>query len=289
MTNAFLRPDVPVLIHGITGRAGRSHTRNMRAYGTNVVAGVSPREHDVDGIPVFRTTAAACQATGAKAAVAIVPPLAVLDVVREGANAGLEMLVTLAEGVPVHDAVRARQIACAAGLRWIGASTPGLAIPGKTKLGFLPSVSLAPGDLGVMAKSGTLSYEVCHRLVRAGLGQTLWVGVGGDIVKGTRFADVVPFFMADPATRAVVVIGEMGGNEEEDLARALMDYQGSKPVFALIAGSAAREGITMGHAGALIHGDVGTVASKTAALTKAGVQVFARIQDLVSAVVLTKP
>jgi len=283
MTTALIDPDVPILIQGVTGRAGRSHARNMRAYGSRIVAGVSPREDEVDGTPVFRTTREAVDATGARAAVAVVPPLAVLQTVQDSAEAGLGLIVTLAEGVPVYDAIRARRIAQAAGLRWIGASTPGIAIPGRTKLGFIPTVSLAPGDLGVMAKSGTLSYEVCHRLVRAGLGQSLWVGVGGDAVKGTRFAELAPLFEADPATRAMVVIGEIGGDEEEELARTIIERRLQKPVYALIAGSAAREGATMGHAGALIYGDVGTVASKRTALEAAGARVFSRIADLVDA------
>ena len=280
----FLAPDVPVLIQGITGRAGRGHSRNMRAYGTNIVAGVAPREETVDDIPVFRTVSEAVRTTGARAAVAIVPPMAVLPAVLDAIEGGLELIVTLAEGVPVHDAMRAKQAVREAGLRWVGASTPGLAIPGRTKLGFLPSVSLAPGDLGIMAKSGTLSYEVCHRLVRQGLGQSLWIGVGGDAVKGTRFSDVLPFFMADPLTRAIVVIGEIGGDEEEELAAAITGSSCQKPVYALIAGSGAREGVTMGHAGALIHGNSGTVTSKTAALRAAGARVFTRISELVAAI-----
>jgi succinyl-CoA synthetase alpha subunit len=152
------------------------------------------------------------------------------------------------------------------------------------KLGFLPDVSLAPGPLGVMAKSGTLSYEICNRLVQRGLGQSLWVGVGGDAVKGTRFADLVPHFASDPGTRAVVVIGEIGGSEEEELAAALVAQRFAKPVYALIAGKAAREGVTMGHAGALVFGGVGTIESKVDALTHAGARVFTRIQDLVNAV-----
>ncbi|MEJ0048183.1 MAG: succinate--CoA ligase subunit alpha [Rhodospirillales bacterium] len=282
--SAFVTPDVPVLVHGITGRIGRRHTRNMLEYGTNIVAGVAAREDRVEGVPVFRSTAEAVRATGARAAVAIVPALSVLETIIDSIDAGLQLIVTVAEGVPVHDALRARQALRHSATRWIGASTPGLVFPGKSKLGFLPSVSIAPGDLGVMAKSGTLSYEVCHRLVRAGLGQSLWIGVGGDAVKGTRFADMLPYFATDPATRALVVLGEIGGNEEEELATALQATSFAKPVYALIAGSAAREGVTMGHAGALIHGNTGTVASKSAALQAAGAEVFTRIDDLVRAV-----
>jgi succinyl-CoA synthetase alpha subunit len=283
MSEPFLAADAPVIVQGMTGRAGRTHTLAMQAYGTNIVGGVSPRDEDVGGLPVFRSCAEAVAATGAVASVVIVPPLALLAAILEAVEAGIRTIVTITEGMPIHDAVRAKQAATAAGARWIGASTPGLAIPGRMKLGFLPDVSLAPGRLGVIAKSGTLSYEVCHRLVQRGLGQSLWVGVGGDPVKGTRFADLLPHFTADPGTDALVVIGEIGGNEEEELAAAIVAQGFGKPVYALVAGQAAREGVTMGHAGALIHGKAGTVESKTTALRGAGARVFTRIQDLVDA------
>ena len=233
----------------------------MRAYGTRIVGGVSPYSDvdEVDGVAIFRSCAEAVSATGAKASVVMVPPLAVLAAIREAISAGIRLIVTIAEGMPVADAVVALEEVHAAGVRWIGPSTPGLAIPGVLKLGFLPNVSLAPGTLGVMAKSGTLSYEVCHRLVDRGFGQSLWVGVGGDAVKGTRFADILPFMLADPKTRGIVVIGEIGGSEEEELAATMIALRCTKPVFALIAGRTAREGIMMGHAGALILGNVGTV------------------------------
>jgi succinyl-CoA synthetase alpha subunit len=282
----FVSPEAGVLVQGITGRVGRRHALLMRHYGTRIVAGVSPSAHEpqVDGIPLYRSCAEAVHATGARASVIMAPPLAVLPALRDAIAAGIELVVSVAEGVPVADAVMARNEALAAGVRWVGASTPGLAIPGMLKLGFLPDVALAPGPLGIMAKSGTLSYEICHRLVQRGLGQTLWVGVGGDAVKGTRFADLVPHFAADSATRAVVVIGEIGGSEEEELAAALTERRFGKPVYALIAGKAAREGVTMGHAGALVFGDIGTVQAKINALTRAGARVFTRIQDLVDAV-----
>jgi succinyl-CoA synthetase alpha subunit len=280
----FLAADAPVIVQGMTGRAGRTHTLSMRAYGTNIAGGVSPRDEDVGGLPVFRTCAEAVAATGAVASVAIVPPLGLLAAITEAVEAGIGTIVTITEGMPIHDAVRVKQLVAAAGARWIGASTPGIAIPGRMKLGFLPDVSLAPGRLGVMAKSGTLSYEVCHRLVQRGLGQSLWVGVGGDPVKGTRFADMLPFYAADPGTDALVIVGEIGGTEEEELAAAMTAQRFAKPVYALVAGQAAREGVTMGHAGALIHGKMGTVESKTIALHGAGAQVFTRIQELVDAV-----
>ncbi len=282
----FVHPDVKVIIQGMTGRTGRRHSQLMRAYGTRVVGGVSPGGNvdAVDGIPVFKTCADAAAATGATASVAMVPPLAVLAAIQEAIAGGIKLIVTIAEGMPIADAVRAHEAVQAAGVRWVGPSTPGLAIPGRLKLGFLPDVSLAPGPLGVMAKSGTLSYEVCHRLVGRNLGQSLWVGVGGDPVKGTRFADVLPFLLVDPDTKAIVVIGEIGGSEEEEFAAAMRTFNCAKPVYALIAGRVAREGVTMGHAGAMIQGNVGTIASKTDALVGAGARVFTQIRDLVDAV-----
>lgn len=282
----FIAPDASVLVQGITGRTGRRHARLMRAYGTRVVAGVSPGGvgNSVDGVPLFRSCAEAVAATGAQASVAMVPPLEVLGAVEEAVLAGIKFVVTVAEGMPVADAVKALQIVRAAGVRWVGPSTPGVAIPNRVKLGFLPDIALRPGPLGIVAKSGTLSYEVGYRLAARGLGQSLWVGVGGDPVKGTRFADVLPFFAADPGTRGVVIIGEIGGSEEEEFAAAAMASRFGKPIYALIAGHNAREGVTMGHAGALVHGSVGTIESKQEALTRAGAQVFTRIQDLVDSV-----
>src|SRR5262245_59821187 len=282
----FVTPDVATIVQGMTGRTGRRHAQLMRAYGTHIVGGVSVRSDsdEVDGLPVFRTCNEAVAATGATASVAMVPPLSVLDAVRDAVTAGIRLIVTIAEGMPVRDAVAALEIVRTAGARWVGPSTPGLAIPGKLKLGFLPDVSLHPGQLGIMAKSGTLSYEVCHRLVGRGLGQSLWVGVGGDPVKGTRFAAILPFMLTDPHTHGIVVIGEIGGSEEEELAAAMRALRCAKPVYALIAGRTVREGVTMGHAGAMIAGDVGTIASKTEALASAGAQVFTRIRDLVDAV-----
>ncbi len=280
----LLMPDVKVLVQGINGRAGRSHTRLMRAYGTRIVAGVSRSGGSVDGIPVYNTCAEAVAATAALVSVVMVSPFAVADAVEEAVAAGIKLIVTVAEGMPVADAVRTLKRVKAAGARWIGASTPGLAIPGRLKLGFLPDVALAPGRLGVMSKSGTLSYEICYRLVSRGLGQSLWVGVGGDPVKGTRFCELLPVFAADPNTAALVVIGEIGGSEEEELAVAIRSTPCQKPVFAIVAGRTAREGLMMGHAGALVHGTNGSFESKCAALAAAGARVFARIQDLVDAI-----
>ncbi|HEY8418531.1 MAG TPA: succinate--CoA ligase subunit alpha [Limnochordales bacterium] len=276
----------PVIVQGITGRTGRLHANLMRRYGTRVVGGVAARPGvtEVDGFPVFDSCEAAVAATGAWASLVMVPPDRAAGAVLEAVAAGIRLIVSVTEGIPVHDVLRVRRAVKEAGAVWIGPSSPGIAVPGEAKIGFLPDVSLLPGPLGVMSKSGTLSYEVCFRLARRGIGQSVWVGVGGDMVKGTRFADLVPFFAADEATRAVLVIGEIGGNEEEELAAALRRHGFRKPVFALIAGQHAPEGVTMGHAGALVHGRHGTAAAKRAALEEAGVHVFGTIQDAVEAI-----
>jgi succinyl-CoA synthetase alpha subunit len=284
MLDAFVAPDVPVLVQGATGRSGRSQTAQMVAYGTNIVAGVSRRDDPEAKIPLFKTCAEAVRETGARSSVVFVPPLDVLAAMTEAIEAGIELIVTVAEGMPVHDALKAKAATREAGVRWVGASTPGLAIPGKMKMGFLPNVSLSPGGLGVMSKSGTLSYEVCYRLVERGFGQTLWVGVGGDSVKGTRFADLIPYFAADPKTNGIVIVGEIGGSEEEELADALVKAKCGKPVFALLAGRSALEGVTMGHAGALISAHIGTIETKTAALRQAGAEVAPSIKSLMDAV-----
>ncbi|MDE2005360.1 MAG: succinate--CoA ligase subunit alpha [Rhodospirillales bacterium] len=269
----------PVLVQGIGGRMGRTHAALMRAYGTNIVAGIATRATDAD-IPVFPDCAAAIAATGARVSVAFTPPAETLAAALDAFAAGIRLLVTVAEGVPVHDARRIGLAARASGAQWLGASTPGLAVPGAVKLGFLPDISLRPGPIGLMSKSGTLSYEVGWRLARAGLGQSLWIGVGGDPVKGLRFPDLIPVFLADPATRAIVLVGEVGGTEEEDAARAYAAAGATKPLYALIAGREAKEGVAMGHAGALVHGASGTLAEKRRRLEAAGAIVFSSIAEL---------
>lgn len=277
----------PVLIQGMTGRMGRFHTALMREYGTNIVAGVSYRggsAEAVDGIPVFASCVEAAKAHRITATVVMVPPLQVRAAVEDALAAGIRLIVTVAEGVPVHDALAISAKVRRAGALWVGASTPGLCIPGKVKLGFLPNIALKPGPLGVMSKSGTLSYEVCYRLVQAGVGQSAWVGVGGDAVKGVRFADLVEPLSRISGTRGVLLIGEVGGDEEEAFAAHLRTLDLQIPVFALIAGREAKEGVSMGHAGAMILGDKGSLASKKRALESAGVQVFDAIAPLVESV-----
>lgn len=290
MLSEVLFPDTPVLIQGITGRTGRRHASLMRAYGTRVVGGVSPSRAEAgtgdveDGIPIFATCREAVRRTGAVASLQMVPPLNAMAAVEEALDAGVRLIVTTAEGMPAHDALKAARMVRGRGATWIGPSSPGVAIPGRMKIGFLPDVSLTPGPLGVMSKSGTLSYELCHRLGRRGIGQSAWVGVGGDAVKGTRFADLVPFFQADASTKALLVIGEIGGDEEEGLADALARHAFPKPVFVLLAGSTAPEGVTMGHAGAMVYGSKGSVRSKTEALGAVGARVFVTMRELVEGV-----
>jgi len=280
--NPRISRSTPVIMQGITGRAGQSHFRLMRAYGTNIVAGVSPRSAGaaLDGVPLFATCAEAVARTGARTSILFVGAEQLLAAIEEAVAAGVRLVVTPTEGMPIHDALKAKRLTLEAGVTWIGPSTPGMAVPGEAKLGFLPDTTLAPGPLGIMSKSGTLSYESGYRLVQKGIGQSVWIGVGGDPVKGVRFADLVPFYAADAQTEAVLIIGEIGGAEEEEFARAVRAHGLTKPAFALIAGRSAPEGVNMGHAGALVHGAHGTYAAKKAALEAAGVRVFGSLDEM---------
>ncbi len=276
----------PVIVQGITGRAGQLHSRLMMQYGTRIVGGVSPgaKTREVNGVPVFADCGEAVAQTGAQASVLLVGAMQLLQAMQDALAAGIRYLVTPTEGMPMHDALNAWRIVREAGAVWVGASTPGMAIAGEVKLGFLPDDSLRPGTLGLMSKSGTLSYEAGYRLAQRGVGTSVWIGVGGDPVKGTRYADLVPFYSSDPGTEALLVIGEIGGRDEEEFAAALAAHRFAKPVFALIAGRTAPEGIAMGHAGALVHGSHGTYAAKRAALEAAGVRVFGSLNEMVEGV-----
>jgi len=277
----------PTIVQGITGRMGRTHAALMRGYGTNIAGGTSSRRDATEaaGVPVFASCAEAVSATGAVASVIMAPPLETLAAVQEALAAGIRVAVTVAEGVPSHDALRIGRMVRDAGAVWIGASTPGMAIPGEIKLGFLPDVTLRPGPFAIITKSGTLSYEVGYRLAREGLGQSVWIGVGGDAVKGVRFADLLPPLFAHQPTAAIILVGEVGGAEEEEFADALRQLGLRKPVYALIAGREAKEGVAMGHAGALVYGESGTLESKTRRLAEAGALVFDSIDGLVRACV----
>ena len=286
MLNPRIDRTTPVIVQGITGRAGQVHSRLMQQYGTNIVGGVSPKKEsiNINKLPVFTDCASAVKATGAQASVLLVGAFDLLRAMEDAVTAGIRYLVTPTEGMPVHDALKAWKLCRDAGAVWVGASTPGMAVPGEAKLGFLPDDSLKPGPLGLMSKSGTLSYESGYRLALAGVGTSVWIGVGGDPVKGIRYADLVPFYASDERTRALLVIGEIGGSEEEEFAQALTAHKFNKPAFALIAGRSAPEGVTMGHAGALVHGSHGTYASKRTALEAAGVTVFGSLNEMVQGI-----
>lgn len=283
MINPRITRSTPVIVQGITGRAGRRHTQLMRQYGTNIVAGVSPKSsmREIDGIPVFADCASAVAATGAKTCITFVGAYDLLAAMTEALAAGIRYLVTPTEGMPVHDALAAKQLVSETNAVWVGASTPGMALAGEAKLGFLPEASLLPGPVGLLSKSGTLSYEAGYRLAQRGVGTSVWIGVGGDPVKGVRYADLVPFYAQDDATEALLIIGEIGGHEEEEFAATLIAHQFGKPVYALIAGRTAPVGVAMGHAGALVHGTHGTFDAKKAALESAGAIVFGSLNEMV--------
>lgn len=286
MINPRIELETPVIIQGITGRQGRRHAQRMRDYGTNIVGGVSPNSElrDIDGVPVFQTCTEAIAATRAEASVTIVRPEYTADAVLEASESGIRLIVSVSEGVPAHDSIRVLRRVRDLGTTWIGSSTPGVAIPAaRAKLGWIPSESLQAGRIGVMSRSGTLSFEIGARMVDRGIGQSVWIGVGGDIVKGTRFAELVPFFGQDDDTDALVVVGEIGGTDEQDFAQTIRDQGFAKPVHALLTGAAAPAGVTMGHSGAMIHRDSDRLESKRAALEDAGVKVYNSIGALVEA------
>jgi len=272
-----------VLVQGITGRDGSFHTRSMLAYGTKVVAGVTPGKggQTFDGtVPVFDTVAEAVAATGAEASVVFVPPPAAAGAVCEAADAGCRLVVCITEGVPVRDMLRVMPYVQERGARLIGPNCPGLICPGKAKLGILPTNIVKPGGVGVVSRSGTLTYEVVYQLTQAGLGQSTCLGIGGDPVIGTDFLDALAAFAQDAETRALVLIGEIGGDAEERAAQFIRENL-KIPVVAFIAGRTAPPGKRMGHAGAIVTGGGGTAADKEKALAAVGIPVAARPADIV--------
>ncbi|MEA2587897.1 MAG: succinyl-CoA synthetase alpha subunit [Actinomycetota bacterium] len=264
-----------VLVQGLTGREGRFHALRNRSYGTQVVAGVTPGKGgtDVDGIPVFDTVEEGVAATRADASVIFVPARAAADAVLESADAGVGLIVCITEGIPANDTARVRaQIRRTGGVTLIGPNCPGVISPGESNLGIIPGEICIPGPVGLVSRSGTLTYQIVHELTAAGIGQSTCVGIGGDPIVGTGFIDCLARFEADPGTRAVVLIGEIGGDEEEQAA--VFIAQGMRtPVVAYIAGFTAPPGKRMGHAGALISGSKGTAAAKADAFRAAGVAV----------------
>jgi len=280
----FVDRDTRVLVQGITGRDGGFHTRHMLDYGTRVVAGVTPGKGgtDVHGVPVFDNVEAAVRATGADASVIYVPPLWAADAICEAADAGIRFIVAITEGIPVQDVMRALPFVRERGARLLGPNCPGLIVPGQCKIGILPGNIVTPGPVGLVSRSGTLTYEVVYQLTQAGIGQSTCVGIGGDPLIGTRFVDVLRAFEADPATEAVVLLGEIGGSDEETAAAFVRESM-RKPVVSFIAGRTAPPGRRMGHAGAIVAGTSGTAADKVKALEAAGVAVAETPSGVVAA------
>jgi succinyl-CoA synthetase alpha subunit len=274
-----------LLVQGLTGREGTFHAKAAQAYGTTVVGGVTPGKGGTthEGWPVFDTVADAVAATGANASVIFVPPPGGADAVMEAADAGLPLAVCITEGIPTLDMMKAMTVVRAKKMRLIGPNCPGLITAGQAKAGIIPGNICQAGRVGVVSKSGTLTYEAIHQLTQLGLGQTTCVGIGGDPLIGTSFIDVLEQFAADPETEAVVMIGEIGGSAEEEAA-AYIKAHFKKPVVGFIAGQTAPPGRRMGHAGAIIAGGKGTAAEKMQALTAAGVRVVKSPADIGRAV-----
>ena len=299
----FVDVHTRVLVQGL-GKVGQFHTDKAIAYGTNMVGAVHPgrggRHHRFEGdsdpsgvpgrpgryafdLPVFDTVREAVAATGANASVVYVPPAGAADAIMEAADAGIPLVVCITEGIPVQDMVRAKRYLAGRATRLIGPNCPGVITPQQCKIGIMPGYIHRPGRVGVVSRSGTLTYEAVKQLSDVGLGQTTAVGIGGDPVNGTNFVDVLAEFEADPATEAVILIGEIGGTAEEDAAAWIAAHM-SKPVAAFIAGSTAPPGKRMGHAGAIISGGQGTAAEKIGALEAAGVVIAPTPTDMASAV-----
>ena len=279
----FIDKNTRLVVQGITGRDGSFHAKQMMAYGTQVVAGVTPGKGGQkfeDKVPIFNTVAEAVKQTGANTSVIYVPPPFAADAMMEAADAGISFIVAITEGVPVLDMTRVYPFVKERSLRLLGPNCPGLISPGKSNVGIIPGRICKPGNVGLVSRSGTLTYEVVYQMTRANIGQTTCVGIGGDPINGTNFIDCLSAFQNDPDTEAVVMIGEIGGTDEQEAARFVKEKM-NKPVVGFIAGQTAPPGRRMGHAGAIISGSAGTAAEKMQAFEENGVGVAKRPRDVV--------
>jgi succinyl-CoA synthetase alpha subunit len=280
----FIDDSTKLLVQGITGRDGSFHAKQMIEYGTKVVAGVTPGKggQTFEGsVPIFDTVAQAVERTGANTSVIYVPPMFAADAIMEAAAAGIALIVAITEGVPVLDMTRVHPFVREHGARLLGPNCPGLITPGKAKVGIIPGRICATGPIGVVSRSGTLTYEVVYQLTRAGLGQSTCVGIGGDPINGTNFIDCLAAFEKDPQTKAVAMMGEIGGTDEQEAAEFVRSHM-KKPVVGFIAGQTAPPGRRMGHAGAIISGSQGTAKEKIDAFRAAGMGIAQRPADFVS-------
>ena len=282
----LINKNTKVICQGITGSAGTFHTRGCRDYGTQMVAGVTPGKggQDLDGIPVFNTVGDAVSATGANATMIFVPAAFTADAILEAVDAGIEVIAAITEGVPVLDMVRVYEIVHERGVALIGPNCPGLITPGECKIGIMPGYIHNKGSVGVMSRSGTLTYEAVWQTSNEGLGQSTCVGLGGDPIVGTSFIDLLKLYEVDDQTESIMMIGEIGGTAEEEAAAYVAEHV-TKPVASFIAGRTAPPGKRMGHAGAIISGGKGTAAEKIKALESAGIEVAESPADMGAAVV----
>ena len=278
----ILDKDTKVIVQGITGKTAMFHTKQMLEYGTKIVAGVTPGKAGqvVEGVPVFNTVQDAVEATGATTSVVFVPPRFAADSIMEGVEAGLDLVVCITEHVPVQDMIKVRAYMEGKKTRLVGPNCPGILTVGEAKLGIIPGYIYKKGHVGVISRSGTLTYEASFQLSQAGLGQTTAVGIGGDPVKGTDFIDALKLFKDDDDTLALIMIGEIGGTAEEDAAKWIAENMPNKPVVGFIAGVQAPPGKRMGHAGAIIAGGKGTAADKIKALNAVGIPVAENVAQI---------